>query len=455
MQTLDLAGIGIGPFNLGLAALASSHATIDCRFFEKKSSFRWHEGMILPGTTLQVPFLADLVTMVDPAHPLGFLSYLRDQKRLYKFYFYENFFIPREEYDHYCRWASERLASCVFDEEVTGLSFDRDAHHFVIASHRGAQAHQATARNIAVGVGTVPVLPQWARARPGSRLIHSSSFGLRRDELGKCRTITVVGSGQSAAECVLSLYADLTPEKIAAGYSLRWITRSAGFFPMEYSKLGLEYFTPDYMRQFHRLAVDKRREVVAGQGLLYKGISFATIAEIFDLLYERSVGGQDPGLSLYSNCEVTSLEAAAPGTAGGFVLDIRHLHLDEQTTVEADAVIAATGYRHVWPSWLESLKGEVLAVDDNGDFIVDETFRATTVATHPAANRVFVQNAETHQHGVGSPDLGLGAYRNAIILNQLLGHTHYQVDHPSAFQSFGLPGNPKRSTHEGERYAGV
>ena len=455
MKTLDLAGIGIGPFNLGLAALASSHSTLDCRFLEKKSSFRWHEGMILPGTTLQVPFLADLVTMADPAHPLGFLSYLKDQNRLYKFYFYENFFIPREEYDHYCRWASERLESCRFDEEVTGLRFDREDGHFVIDSRRGGQAQRIAARNIAVGVGTVPALPQWARAKPGALLMHSSSFGLRRDELAECRTITVVGSGQSAAECVLSLYADLTPEKIAAGHSLRWITRSAGFFPMEYSKLGLEYFTPDYMRQFHRLAADRRREVVADQGLLYKGISFATIADIFDMLYERSVGGRDPGLSLHSNCEVTALEAEATPGANRFALDIRHLHLGEQTRIETDAVIAATGYRHAWPSWLEGLKGDVLAVDDRGDFIVDENFRAAAVEAHPGANRVFVQNAEPHQHGVGAPDLGLGAYRNAVILNQLLGHAHYRVDQTAAFQSFGLPGNPKPSAHEGDRYASL
>ncbi|WP_457811444.1 SidA/IucD/PvdA family monooxygenase [Sinorhizobium meliloti] len=70
MTHFDLAGIGIGPFNLGLAALLSSHENLSNVFLERKPAFRWHEGLILPGTTLQVPFMADLVTMADPTHRL-------------------------------------------------------------------------------------------------------------------------------------------------------------------------------------------------------------------------------------------------------------------------------------------------------------------------------------------------------------------------------------------------
>ena len=38
---------------------------------------------------------------------------------------------------------------------------------------------------------------------------------------------------------------------------------------------------------------------------------------------------------------------------------------------------------------------------------------------------LFVQNAELHTHGVGAPDLGLGAHRNAVIANALCGREVY------------------------------
>ena len=70
---------------------------------------------------------------------------------------------------------------------------------------------------------------------------------------------------KSAAECVLALFNSLTPEQVKAGASIRWITRSAGFHPMEYSKLGQECFTPAYMQYFQSLPRDKRRDIAASQ----------------------------------------------------------------------------------------------------------------------------------------------------------------------------------------------
>lgn len=449
MTSLDIAGIGIGPFNLGLAALLSASETLDGVFLEKKPAFRWHEGLILPGTTLQVPFMADLVTMVDPTHPLSFLNYLAVHGRLYRFYFYENFMIPREEYDHYCRWASQQLSSCRFGEEVTDVVYRRDLELFMVETRNDAgKTRRYDSRNIALGIGTVPHIPTWANVKSGAPLFHSSEFGKRRQELAKRRRITVVGSGQSAAECVLALFADLTPEAVAAGASIHWITRSPGFFPMEYSKLGLEYFTPDYLHHFHRLPSEKRRKVVAGQDLLHKGISFSTIGEIFDLLYHRSAAGRDPGLTLASNCAVETLLS----DKGGLRLGIRHNDLDEQAFIETDAVVYATGYRHAWPAWLEALKGNVLKTCDRGDLVIGADFRAERADTGPGS--VFVQNAETVHHGVGAPDLGLGAYRNATILNQLLGHERYAVSAPTAFQTFGLPHGARHATDKpGDLYA--
>ncbi len=170
------------------------------------------------------------------------------------------------------------------------------------------------------------------------------------------------------------------------------------------------------MREFHRLARATRGQTVADQGLLYKGISFSTIGDIFDLLYERSIGGRDPGLSLAPNCDVTDIRSS--GFSVGLKIGLRHNLSGEESAVEADAVFAATGYRHAWPQWLDRLKEQILETCDGGDLIVDADFRARR--RDGGAGAIFVQNAETFQHGVGAPDLGLGAFRNAVINNQLL-----------------------------------
>ncbi|WP_258196206.1 lysine N(6)-hydroxylase/L-ornithine N(5)-oxygenase family protein [Paraburkholderia sp. GV072] len=79
---MDLVGIGIGPANLSLAALLRPHQEIKAQFFDKRSEFQWHSGLMLPQAALQVPYLKDLVSLVDPTNELSFLSFLVKHKRL-------------------------------------------------------------------------------------------------------------------------------------------------------------------------------------------------------------------------------------------------------------------------------------------------------------------------------------------------------------------------------------
>jgi lysine N6-hydroxylase len=50
---------------------------------------------------------------------------------------------------------------------------------------------------------------------------------------------------------------------------------------------------------------------------------------------------------------------------------------------------------------------------------------------------IFIQNMEVYHHGVGTPDLGLGAYSNTIA-NQLVGEELFKLDHSQSFQQFGV-----------------
>ncbi|MDN4527542.1 lysine N(6)-hydroxylase/L-ornithine N(5)-oxygenase family protein [Fictibacillus fluitans] len=423
----DAVGIGIGPFNLGMAALAEGTG-IDCLFFEQKSEFNWHEGMLIEGTTLQVPFLADLVTMADPASPFSFLSYLQEQGRLYHFYFLEKFHIPRNEYNHYCQWAAKKLTSCQFGMKVEEVlpfgSEDGFLYKVYVRDEKTDQVTSVYARNLVMGIGTKPYLPPHAETVSGSSVFHSSQYLKRKEDMLGVLSITVVGSGQSAAEIFLDIARNMDD-----GTCLNWLTRSKGFFPMEYSKLGLEYFSPDYIDFFHALPQEKRDALLAHQDLLYKGISAETIGEIYDLLYEKTAAGKDTSFHLQPMVEVTGIDQSD----SAHVLHCRQWLTEESFKKESDVVILATGYKTAIPSFLSGLE-EYIDLDDQGRFEIERDYRLKTHLY--TKNEIFIQNGEMHTHGVGAPDLGLGAYRNAVILNAIAEKQLYPVEKKNIFQQF-------------------
>lgn len=428
----DLLGVGIGPFNLGLAALVDPIPEIEAVFLEQKPQFQWHPGLLMEETTIQVPFMADLVTMADPCSPYSFLNYLHAHSRLYHFYFFEDFHIPRREYNHYCQWVSEQLSSCRFSqrvETITWVEATPESYFQVQTQHpKTGETQQYKARNLALGVGSVPKVPpcfqDWLDQE---NIFHSAQFLPKRDRARQAKSVTVIGSGQSAAE----VFYELLQDQPNCNYRLEWHTRSPGFFPMEYSKLGLEHFSPDYTEYFYRLPQQKRDWVRSQQDLLYKGISFNTIAQIYDLLYERSIGGVYPDVRLIPSLEVKEIET----TASGYRLGYRQWQQDEYFHHDTDCIILATGYQHQIPNCVEGVQS-LIQWDDQGRYRVN--FDYQLALTRNIANDIFIQNGEIHTHGVGAPDLGLGAHRNAVIINTLTGRSVYPTQKRNVFQQFGV-----------------
>ncbi|WP_139275780.1 SidA/IucD/PvdA family monooxygenase, partial [Mangrovactinospora gilvigrisea] len=164
----DFIAIGIGPFNLGLAALTEPLPDLDGLFLDENPEFDWHPGMLLDGATLQVPFLADLVTLADPTSPHSFLNYLKETGRIYPFYIRESFYPLREEYRDYCRWVAARLRSLRFGHRVEAVEYDEAADRYLV---RTGQRTFRT-RRIVLGTGTPPHIPAALRplVRQGDRV---------------------------------------------------------------------------------------------------------------------------------------------------------------------------------------------------------------------------------------------------------------------------------------------
>ncbi|MEU9341048.1 SidA/IucD/PvdA family monooxygenase [Streptomyces sp. NPDC048278] len=434
----DLVGVGIGPFNLSLAALAQPLAELDAVFYEQRPAFDWHAGLLIDGATIQVPFLADLVTLADPANPWSFLNYLKARDRLFPFYFAERFHIRRAEYDAYCRWVAESLPGLCFSHQVDGVRWNSERDLFEVdftrldAEGEAESLGRTYTRNVVLGVGTVPYVPDPLRPlveSPGVPVIHAADYLDHRAAFLAAEHVTVVGSGQSGAEVFL----DLLRNRPAGREKLHWIGRGEAFAPMEYSKLGLEHFTPDYTRYFHALAEPVRDRLVSAQWQLHKGIDADTIAAIHDELYRRTLHGGWPEAVLTPGVQVRTAGRVATTKVE---LHLEHVQQGNRSRLTTDAVVLATGYRERPLGRLLAGLDPYLRRDNSERPRVDERFRL--VLDPSVTGAAYVQNAELHSHGVGAPDLGLAAWRSATILNSLTGKDPYPLPARTAFTSFGL-----------------
>ncbi len=425
----DLLGVGIGPFNLGLAALLDQVAEVDALFVDEHPGFSWHPGLLLEGATTQVPFLADLVSLVDPTSPHSFLNYLRIHDRLLRFYLRERFHLPRREYDHYCRWVADRLPSCRFGARVEALRWLAGEAVFEadLRAPGTTRVERVRARHAVLGVGAGPHVPEALLPALGPDVVHAADFLHHRERLRRAAAVTVVGSGQSGAEVFL----DLLRDQPAHGYRLTWLTRTAGFFPMEYTRLALEHFSPEYTRYFHGLDEEVRDRLLPRQDLLHKGIDAGTVEEIYALLYERSAGGAEPRVELRPHLAVEAVER----NGRGLRLRCRQWEQGRDLVVETECAVLATGFVARPPACIEELS-PLIRWDPAGRYRVDLDYR---VAMHPAVTgSLFVQNAELHTHGVGAPDLGLGAHRSACIVNALSGREVFRLPRRTVVTEFGV-----------------
>lgn len=442
----DLVGIGIGPVNLSLAALAHPLAELDAVFYEQRPSFDWHPGLLIDGTRVQVPFLADLVTLADPASPWTFLNYLKSRDRLFPFYFAERFHIQRAEYDAYCRWVAENLPGLHFGHQVDAVRWNPERDVFEVdftqldADGEAEALGRTYTKNIVLGVGTEPFIPEPLKPlveATGVPVVHAADYLAHRDAFVRAEHVTVVGTGQSGAE----IFLDLLRARPAGREGLHWLGRTEAFAPMEYSKLGLEHFTPDYTRYFHALPEAERDRLVGAQWQLHKGIDADTIAAIHDELYRRTLHGGWPDTTLTPGVRVRTAGRVATTKVE---LHLEHIEQNTRARLTTDAVVLATGYRERPLDRILAGLDPYLRRDSRERPRVDEQFR---LALDPSVTgtgcHVYVQNAERHTHGVGTPDLGLAAWRSATILNTLTGKDTYPLPTRTAFTTFGLDQQPQ------------
>ena len=438
----DLLGIGLGPFNLGLAALSHGIPKLNACFIDEKPGFDWHPGLLLPGARLQVPFYADLVTLVQPTSRFSWFSFLQAKKRLFRFGVQDNPFPLRREYNEYGQWVAAQLRHLFWGRRCESVSYnDYLRMYSVHTKDVKTGAHETFhAKHLVIGIGSVPIWPlcvQTFNTRVESchpdkfpPIFHAADYLNNKSRLSGAKHITIIGSGQSAAEIFQDLLNDLTP--------ISWFTRSPRFYPMEATPTAFEMASPDYRDHFYNLPPAMKEFILAGQDALYKGINAGILTSIYQQLYERSLGNHSDEVYLMPNCELVNIEEKKNSTLlakpnalspSQIFCTFRHLETNQAFKHNTEALVLATGYTAQPPIFLEEVKERINYLP-NGKFDVSRNYAIT------ADDTIFVQNADLHSHGFASADLSFGPYRNAVIINTILGRDHFRLERDTTFQRF-------------------
>ncbi|KAI0748140.1 L-lysine 6-monooxygenase (NADPH-requiring)-domain-containing protein [Daedaleopsis nitida] len=318
-QPYDLIGLGFGPANVAVAgAILDKWAASDSKdsnshlpleqvlFIERQPEFRWHPGMLLPNSRMQISFLKDLATLRSPQSPITFLAYLHSQGRLLNFINRGSFTPTRKEYADYLSWAADyvqkRGIQVNYGEEVVAVSRCDDGT-VEIRSRNLASGNEfcRRARNLIVSPGGTPKLPPALTVHwPHPRIFHSSSYISSADTFfsslpgsSEPLRIAVIGAGQSATEVLLDLHGRLNALPVSGGrkHELDMIFRKGSLKPSDDSPFSNEIFDPASTDFMYQLPTQRDRQNVLQEynPTNYSVVNVNTIDSFYEVMYHQKL----------------------------------------------------------------------------------------------------------------------------------------------------------------------
>ena len=410
-MTLDLVGVGIGPFNLSLAALLERAPGVRRLFLDRKPEFEWHSELMFGDATMQTCYLKDFVTPVDPTSPHSFLNFLVSNGLFYPFLNTQRTVISRREFEQYGRWVSRRLASHLrFREEVEEIRFN--GSQFEVRSTKG----KYDTENLCIATGPTAKIPECASRFLGPRVFHAKSTALRRLDLAGKRLV-VVGGGQTGLE----IFRNAALGTWGRAQSVLLATSRRTLEPLDESAFVNEYFAPSYLEKFWDLPTERKNEIVAAQKLASDGNTPSYLKEVYNDLYRlRFVERDEREIRILASRRLIAMSERD----GTYDLELDCPLIGRREGLKADIVILATGFETKLPPSMESLFPR-LRLDSAHRPHLEKSYQLTWDG--PKSNRVYALNFSRHQHGIADPQTSLMAWRSAVVVNDLCGREVYET----------------------------
>lgn len=423
----DLIGIGFGPSNLALAiALEEQPGTraIDAHFIERQPHFAWHPGMLLPGTHMQISFLKDLVSMRNPRSHFSFINYLHHHGRLQDFINLKTFLPSRIEFNDYFRWTAAHFSDrCSYGEDVIDIQpvMDGDEARLlrVISQTPGGRRHQRLTRNLALGLGGRPHIPDAFKAvKQDPRVFHSHHYLKGLSANPGAKRIAILGAGQSAAE----IFVDLTQRPGIEQVDL--IMRAHVIKPADDSPFVNEIFNTEFVDYiFNCPAAERNNMLCEFRHTNYACTDLDLIRQIFDILYQQRVCGKQ-----HQRILCRHLVEDIHNDEEGITLRLNDLNQGQHVERQYDTLILATGYE----------RGHHRALLGNlapflGDFEITRDYR---IKASPAFRPcIFIQGGSEQTHGLSDTLLSVTAVRAGEIVDSIHKHLYCQTSDPIVARS--------------------
>ncbi|MEU9717528.1 lysine N(6)-hydroxylase/L-ornithine N(5)-oxygenase family protein [Streptomyces sp. NPDC047976] len=419
----DLVGIGFGPSNVAMAIALSEHNAragrqdaVTAQFFEVQPRFGWHRGMLIDDATMQVSFLKDLVTLRNPASGFSFLCYLKSRGRLVDFINHKSLFPLRVEFHDYLEWAAAQVDDMVcYGHEVVGVTpvlSDGVVEHLDVTVRSGEGLALHRARNLVIGTGLRPLMPEGVERT--EHVWHTSELLTRVEEMAGAAPsrFIVVGAGQSAAENVAYLHRRFPGAEVCAVFT------RYGYSPADDSGFANRIFDPEAVDEFFTAPEDVKRGLMDyHRNTNYSVVDIDLIDDLYRQMYQEKVLGTER-LRFLNVSRLTEVKEA-PGA--GVRATVRSLVTGEETLLDADAVVFATGYRPADPLGLLGEVADRCLRDEEGRVRVGRDYR---IGTEPGVRcGIYVQGGTEHTHGITSSLLSNTAVRVGEILDSLLGRS--------------------------------
>ncbi|AZZ48540.1 L-lysine 6-monooxygenase [Rathayibacter rathayi] len=406
---VDVVGIGFGPSNLALAIALHERTTIPgntpitARFVEAKPAFAWHPDMLLPGATMQVSFLKDLVTQRNPVSEYSFLRFLHESGRLPHFINRQTFFPTRIEFHQYLTWAADRVAADVrYGMRATRILDHSD--HFEVALD-GAHAGSVRARTVVLAGGLSARLPEGVRTSTRQFHNHSLLSSLAALPAPSRHCFVVVGAGQSAAEVTHYLHEHYPDARVHAVFG------KYGYTPADDSPYANRIFDADAVDAYYASSTEMKARLLSyHRGTNYSAVDLPLIERLYDIEYAERVAGARR-LFVHGASALTETREGPDGVMARIENGLN----GTVQQIDADAVVYATGFTSM-P--LGEILGDLYSPPKAAHGVrVSRDYRLRT--TRPTIGGVYLQGGTEDTHGLTSSLLSTIAVRSSEIAESI------------------------------------
>jgi L-ornithine N5-oxygenase len=412
-REVGVLAIGAGPANLALAVAieesGSAELAAGTLLLEQSPDIKWQRDQLMPWARSQVSFLKDLVTLRNPRSRFSFLNFLHDQGRLDEFVNLGTFNPFRWEFSDYLQWVASSL-------EKVGIRYGAKAARIdPVLDGDGAitgwtvlltDGDTIRCRDLVIGGGRDPRLPEVFAELPADRLIHSAQYRTRIARIPKDKPIraVVIGGAQSAAEMFFALHENLPLSEVTM------VVRSVGLQNYQTSKFVNELFFPSFVDEFYDSPSEVRAEILDEVRFTnYAGLAPPFLDDLYTMLYQQKMVGPQRS-SVRAMTEVVGARVDDDEV----VLDLRDRKSGKVEPLRCDLVLLGTGYDPRMPAMMRDLAARAGLAEVS----VSRCYRVDLGDSVWGA--LYLQGVNEATHGIADSLISVLAQRSQDILTDLL-----------------------------------